>query len=296
MAVLRAFIAIELPVEFSEKLEQVSKNLQSRLKGLPLRWVPAKNIHLTLKFLGDVSEASIDVVTEILKTQASNQTSFDVSIGGLGIYPNMKHPRVVWVGVEAPDELMILQRRIDTETARLGYALDKRTYSAHLTMGRVSRSANLEDIRMISQELPKEKVGFLGLANFSEVCLFRSELKPGGAVVFCHLTAYGDEDKDIAFSIQRLRNPARKNFFLPDYFSKLLKKNNFTDVECCEYITHESVNQWIDNGAIDRDQMDMIRDLYKNAQQDFKSIHKIQSQDGDIFDSMKMLIVKGTKK
>ncbi|MBW8011872.1 MAG: RNA 2',3'-cyclic phosphodiesterase [Chloroflexi bacterium] len=182
MAVLRAFIATELPDEFHEKLEHVSRNLQAHLKGLPLRWVPVENIHLTLKFLGDVSEASLEMVFEILKTHAGSQQPFDISIGGLGVYPNMKHPRVAWVGVEAPDELEIFQRRIDTETARLGYAPDKRTYSAHLTVGRVSRSANSDNIRMISQVLQKEKVGFLGVAHISEICLFRSELKPGGAV------------------------------------------------------------------------------------------------------------------
>lgn len=182
MAVLRAFIAIKLPDELTEKLDQVSSNLQTRLNELPLRWVPIENIHLTLKFLGDVSEASLDLVTEILKTQAGAQKPFDVSVGGLGIYPNMKQPRVIWVGVEAPDELEIFQRRIDSETSRLGYALDKRRYSAHLTLGRVSRNANPDNIKMISQLLIKEKVGFLGVAHISTVCLYRSDLKPGGAV------------------------------------------------------------------------------------------------------------------
>lgn len=120
-------------------------------------------------------------------------------------------------------------------------------------------------------------------------------LRPKGIIVFCHLVAYDDADKDTTFLIQRLRNPARKNFFLSEDFLGLLKKHNFVGLECFEYITRESVNQWIDNGAIDEEQMEKIRDVYRKASDDFKRIHNIQFKDGDIFDSMKMLIVRGTK-
>lgn len=120
-------------------------------------------------------------------------------------------------------------------------------------------------------------------------------LKPYGVIVLCHLTAYGEEDSDIAFHIQQLRNPARKNFFLPKHFSELLEKNNFVNIECSEYITRESVNQWIDNGAIDHDRREKIKSIYRNAPDNFKRIHKIHSDNGDFYDSMKLLIIKGTK-
>lgn len=120
-------------------------------------------------------------------------------------------------------------------------------------------------------------------------------LKPNGTVVLCHLTAYGEKDRDTTFLIQRLRNPARKNFFLPTDFWSILKKNNFVNTESFEYITRESVNQWIDNGAIDEEQMEKIRDVYRKASDDFKRIHNIRFKDEEIFDSMKLLIVRGTK-
>lgn len=120
-------------------------------------------------------------------------------------------------------------------------------------------------------------------------------LRPKRTMVFCHLTAYDERDKEETFLIQKLRNPARKNFFLPQDFLELLKKNNFLNLECFEYITRESVNQWIDNGAIDEGEMQKIKDVYRKASDDFKKIHNIQFKDGDIFDSMKMLIIKGRK-
>ena len=121
-------------------------------------------------------------------------------------------------------------------------------------------------------------------------------LKHGGRVVFSHLTAYDARDKETVFLIKSLRNPARKNFFMPEDFTRLLNKYNFSDIECYEHISVESVNRWIDNGAISEAQMEEIRSIYRNASDEFKTLHNIEFRDGDIFDAMKMYIVKGTKK
>lgn len=121
-------------------------------------------------------------------------------------------------------------------------------------------------------------------------------LKPGACIVLCHLTAYSREDKDETFLIQKFRNPARKNFFLPEDFAKLLKEKNFTDIESFEYITRESVNRWIDHISIGEDAREKIRESYRRASDDFKKIHDIQFKNGDIFDSMKMILVKARKK
>lgn len=121
-------------------------------------------------------------------------------------------------------------------------------------------------------------------------------LKPGGGVVLCHLTAYGQEDKDESFLIQRLRNPARKNFFLPDDVPCLLKNNAFRNIESFEYISRESVNQWTDNGAISKNAKEQIKQVYRNASSDFRKIHCVQFEKEDIFDSMKMVIVRAKKR
>jgi len=123
----------------------------------------------------------------------------------------------------------------------------------------------------------------------------RRILKPGGLVVLCHLAAYGKEDKDETFLIQKLRNPARKNFFLPEDVPNLLKKKAFTKIELFEYITRESVSQWIDNGAIDENAQEKIREAYRKSSHAFKKIHNIQFKNGDILDSMKMVIVRARK-
>lgn len=182
MSVIRSFIAIDLPESLYAPLEQVSENLQGKLKDMPIRWVPVPNIHLTLKFLGDVSEKNIPMIQEILHAEAASHKQFEISVGGFGVFPSYTRPRVIWIGVEAPEELHQLYRRIDVETARLGYAPDKRKFNPHVTLGRVSRNANSKEVRFIGGELRKYKLGFLGAARIMDVHLFRSDLSPKGAV------------------------------------------------------------------------------------------------------------------
>ncbi len=120
-------------------------------------------------------------------------------------------------------------------------------------------------------------------------------LRVGGRIVLCHLTSYGEQDKDISFHIQSLRNPARKNFFMPMDFPALLKRFDFKNIEYIEYISRESVNQWINNGAISEQSMAVIKDVYFNAPEYFKRSHNIEFSNNDIYDSMKFVIVKGVK-
>jgi len=118
-------------------------------------------------------------------------------------------------------------------------------------------------------------------------------LKPGGRVVLCHLTAYGEADRETAFLVQRLRNPARRNFFVPEDFPRLLAGAGFGGVETAEYLTVESVNQWIDNGAIGADRMEGIRKAYQEASEAFRRLHRLRFQDGDILDTMKLVLARG---
>lgn len=120
-------------------------------------------------------------------------------------------------------------------------------------------------------------------------------LKPGGTVVLCHLTAYNETDRELTFAIQKLRNPARRNYLMPADISTALEAAGFHDVENIEYLTDESVNKWIDNGAIPQKNMDAIRNLYRTADEGFKEIHDIRFTDDDIIDEMLLVIATGKK-
>ncbi len=182
MTAIRSFIAIELPAELQRGLQQVHDRLYEQLEGSPIRWVPILNIHLTLKFLGDVSEKNITMINGILQAAAANSKPFEITAGGFGVFPNMARPRVIWVGIEAPEELFKLQRRAEIETARLGYSPDQREFNPHLTIGRVSRNASMREIRSASNIFRKQKFGFIGAAKINSVSLFQSYLSPKGAI------------------------------------------------------------------------------------------------------------------
>jgi len=182
MSVIRAFIAINLSQEILERIELMSLDLRSRLEQVPVRWVPADNIHLTLKFLGNVSTANLEMLKEIMGNVVANHHECDISVGGIGAFPKTHNPRVIWVGMEVPQELISLQHNIEIETARLGYSREHRPFSAHLTFGRVSRNASSQDVRAIAEILDSYKVGFLGATRITSVYLYRSDLKPDGAV------------------------------------------------------------------------------------------------------------------
>lgn len=182
MSVIRAFIAVNLSQEILDRIDQVSQDLQKNLKGIPIRWVPVENIHLTLKFLGNVSTSNLEILKDILGKVVSSHRECDISVGGIGVFPKPQTPRVIWIGMEIPQELVALQHNIEIETAKLGYSREHRPFSPHLTFGRVSRNASAQDVHAIAEVLDSFKVGFLGATRLKSVYLFRSDLKPDGAV------------------------------------------------------------------------------------------------------------------
>jgi len=179
-AIIRSFIAIDLAPEVIGRIADLIGELKLRLQGLPLRWVPADNIHLTLKFLGEVSASNIQVIGSMMQAAADHFASFEMSVGGIGMFPDGKYPRVIWLGVEALPALFEIQRMLDHETAMLGYPAEAQPFAPHLTIGRVARGATGQESKKIGHLLAMETVGFLGVTAVEKVHLYRSDLKPAG--------------------------------------------------------------------------------------------------------------------
>jgi 2'-5' RNA ligase len=180
MHAIRSFIAIELPAPIQNQLDGIITQLKGPMTGV-VRWVPAQNIHLTLKFLGDVSPANIEILINMLRAESSRQKSFSISIGELGAFPSPHRPRVLWAGVSATPQLDALARLVESETRKLGYPPEARPFSPHLTLGRVSKNASAHQVRQVAKVLAGVKVAHLGNADIHEVVLFKSILTPKGA-------------------------------------------------------------------------------------------------------------------
>ena len=181
MGLLRAFLAAELPIVLQTAIHAATASLRESLSNDVIRWVPAQNIHLTLKFLGDVAPTSLDLIKQMLLAEASQFAAFDVRVEGLGCYPSPRRPRVLWIGMTAPSELASLQRAIETAAARLGYEAEERGFSPHLTIGRVRQNASATDVHNIRAALDLTRVGVLGNVRVDAIHLFKSELRPEGS-------------------------------------------------------------------------------------------------------------------
>jgi len=182
MSLLRAFIAIELPSTLQAAIHAHTATLRAALDASLVRWVPPHNIHVTLKFLGDISPSSVELLTQMLTREVGQYSAFEVQVGTLGAFPTGRRPRVIWVGLDAPPSLESLQHGIESAAARLGYGQEERGFSPHLTIGRVRQKLTAAALQRVRAILDRTRFGELGTARVGSVDLFRSELQPSGSV------------------------------------------------------------------------------------------------------------------
>lgn len=182
---MRAFIAIDLPDAVRESLARKMDDLRHALghSGLPkshqdsnIRWSRPEAIHLTLKFLGDTTEAQVDQIISALSTLEPFER-FPIEVKGFGFFPRAARPRVFWAGVEAPPDLIQLAGRIEGTLEGLGVAREHRNYNPHLTLARFT---NPRPEPTLSAVVEKEKELKLGRFEVRDYFLFESKLSPEG--------------------------------------------------------------------------------------------------------------------
>lgn len=182
MSLLRAFIAVEIPSSIQRAIQDSTASLRKILGDNLVRWVPPQNIHLTLKFLGDISISNLDLIKQMLITEAAQHPRFEMQAEGIGSFPNSRRPRVIWIGLHAPAALESLQRGIESASARLGYSADGKSFSPHLTIGRVKQNSSAPEIQSLRDALEGTKIGLLGIVHVDAAHLFKSDLQPSGSV------------------------------------------------------------------------------------------------------------------
>lgn len=182
MPLVRAFIALEIPPALRKVIEEKTAGLRQAADASLVRWIQPGNLHLTLKFLGDVSSATIPFITQALTAEAARFEAFELQLGRLGAFPTSKRPRVIWVGIQAPAALETLQRDVEAATVRLGYPSEDRPFSPHLTIGRVKAHLPARDLERIHAAVESHPLGTLGRAGVNAVHLIKSELHPSGSV------------------------------------------------------------------------------------------------------------------
>ena len=175
---LRTFIAFKFPKKLIAALKIVQDSLISY--GLKMRWVRPENTHLTLKFLGTVDPTDLGAITGVLSETAGNYRPFTYSAKGLGAFPGINRPRVVWVGLSGEiARIAEFQKQLDQGLSVLGYPKESRPFRGHLTIGRIKgkidSKALFDAVRTFST-FPSEP------AIADRVIWFKSDLRPSGAV------------------------------------------------------------------------------------------------------------------
>ena len=176
-AVIRAFVGVNLPKDLQEHLTGWSDWVRSlHLDGRTPR---PGSIHLTLKFLGEVDRDQIRSIQQALQESTREVAPFDLRVGGLATFPNLRRPRVLWIGVEECQSLSQFKQALETKLEELGFPRDRRSFQPHLTLMRLKSVPTREQLaEFLRSEAQNGRLGVLGV---TEVQLYQSVLKPQGA-------------------------------------------------------------------------------------------------------------------
>jgi len=174
---MRTFVAIELESEVKNSLLKFIKKLDSHNPNI--RWVKDQGMHLTLKFIGEITEDKASDIRSVLKDLSLRHEHFPLKLAGTGTFPpRSRHPRILWVGIEESQQLMSVQKEIDSLLEKVSISGEKRKFHPHLTLGRVKSN---HKIIQVLEHLSANKDTEFGSQEVEEITFFRSTLKPTGA-------------------------------------------------------------------------------------------------------------------
>ena len=172
---MRIFVGVGLPDDIKENLKEVVDRLKKIKEAKPVK---IENLHITLKFLGEVEEKEIEIIKERLEECAKNFNSFDVEVKGVGVFPSEKKLRVLWVGALDDGYLKKLNEKIEESMEKFGFEKEKE-FVSHITVARFKSIPNLNLIREICEKYNNFSFGKFRVDNFN---LYESKLLPDGPI------------------------------------------------------------------------------------------------------------------
>lgn len=174
----RVFCAIDLTREVRQRVVQHATHLRSLVKEASASWTRPENIHLTLKFLGDIPHASLSNLSDAASRAVSDSKSFTVTLEQTGVFPPRGLPRVLWLGInDRKGKLSELHARLDAESEKAGFAKETRPFHPHLTVARLRHPENARTLASVHLQTQFEPVEI----EVSELSVIRSELNSAGS-------------------------------------------------------------------------------------------------------------------
>ncbi|MBU2063826.1 MAG: RNA 2',3'-cyclic phosphodiesterase [Candidatus Omnitrophica bacterium] len=176
--VIRAFIAIDIGRELRQELKIIQDGLKQHLRG-KLTWVKPENIHLTLKFLGNITVTHLNYIGNTLDGIAREEKPFSVSLAQINAFPDITTPRIIWVGIDnAIAIIQDIQDKLEIRLSRAGFKKEAKEFYPHLTLARVKSIENRNEISKIFSQIKPKNLS----ADIDRIILFKSELTPQGAI------------------------------------------------------------------------------------------------------------------
>ena len=175
---MRAFLAIEIEDYIKDKID-ITQEVIYDTASANIKYVETENIHLTLKFFGDVTDNKIKQINKTITKVISDYKKYTMKIVNIGAFPNIKHPRVIWTGVKDKNNTTInLIKDLDEELSKLGFKKEK-DYVPHITIGRVKK---IDDKEKLFNTLKQLKKNYHGKMEVKKICLKSSTLTPQGPI------------------------------------------------------------------------------------------------------------------
>lgn len=174
----RLFLSIGLPPEIQSGIAQALDPVVSA--GFPIRWAPPALFHLTLKFLGEVGDDAIPGILPVMDRIAQANAPFDLDLGGVGAFPTIRRPQILWVGVDPSPPLRCLKQDLEWGFTALRFERETRAFLPHVSVGRAARDLGAGRFRGLDEQAAA--IEWRSSIRVPEVQLMRSDLHPGGAV------------------------------------------------------------------------------------------------------------------
>lgn len=187
---IRAFIAVELSPELRAHIAKAQTSLKDHLmrelrrRGPDVRvqWVRPEAMHVTLKFLGNVAEDTLPDIQEAMAQVAGGYAHFSLEVGGLGVFPDLRAPRVLWIGLSGAVEALVrLAGELDGKLQGMGFAPEAKPFQPHLTLARIKERSR-EVGRVLGESGLLAQIGSVGSLGVTSLSLMKSDLQPSGAL------------------------------------------------------------------------------------------------------------------
>lgn len=180
---IRAFVAVEMPDKIRDELSRLQSKLQQSCGFCPAKWVTPASIHLTLQFLGNVPLSKIGGIKNALTKLSSFYNAFEVTLAGLGVFPGIHSPRVVWVGLGGDlEQLSKIQKHLEQLLAESGFNPETRPFSPHLTLARIRDEASSADRQKLGQVISSMTYKPGCKIPVRSISLIKSQLTPSGPI------------------------------------------------------------------------------------------------------------------